>query len=62
MNKLSTILCIGFALARSLPFSFSSYGKLAFDLSIFNLCDVFQEEIDRVNREVSLLSVGVLGW
>jgi hypothetical protein len=43
MNKLSTILCIGFALARSLPLSFSSYGKLALDLRIFNFGDVFQE-------------------
>jgi hypothetical protein len=42
--------------ARNPSFSITAYGNLGPNLRVFNLRDVFQEHMYRVNREITVLA------
>jgi hypothetical protein len=62
MDRISVTLLDSLARARNLLFSFISYGKLVFDLPVFNLRHVFQECIFHVNREGAVEVKETIVW
>jgi hypothetical protein len=59
MNKYLKPYAMASPVRANIAFSLISYGKLAHDLRVFNLSDVFQERVYRVDQEVTTVPISI---